>query len=520
MKIYFIAICGKGVGNLAIFLKQQGHDVYGSEFSENTFYSPMADYIKDVGIKVDFGFDPEKITKDIDLVILGGATFIHDQNNPQVAKAKELGIETISFASGIGRFISQEENIEVVGNHGKTTTTSLIAWLLNGAGKNPSYFIGEAPHGFENSIHRGDSKWFVAEGDEHPTLNVEPGGKFLYHHPKHIVFTSADWDHKNIYKTEEEYLNSFRELFKIQPKDGIIVSNLDGIKTKEVLNSIDNKNKVILYTISVFNEIKANETENEIDILMQKELKTLKTKFENLYKNLDSIFYIASIDYKLKPDTTRFLLKKISKNGECERINNFETPLIGQVGLENSIAAISTLCSLGIDIEKIKKPLENFQGAKRRLELVYNREYKVINDFAHSPIKIKSALKAIRSKYYDNKIFVIFHITQSGLKEKQTFNQLKKAFNYADYVIIPKVTSTGRNAKEFFGRDYRDIIKQGAEEETQFLEPKNVYYTPLLVQMRSVLENNLSPNDIIVIMSSGDANELLDTVIGLRINNN
>lgn len=523
MKIYFIAICGKGVGNLALFLKKQGNEVLGSEYSEKTFYPPIADLIEDAEIPVDFGFDPEKITSDIDLVVLGGAAFIHDPENPQVKKAKELGLKTISFARGIGEFIAKENAIEIVGNHGKTTTTSLIAWMIKEFGEDVSYFIGEAPLGFESSTYSGESKWSVCEGDEHPTLNVEEGGKFLYHNPKHIVFTSADWDHKNIYKTEESYYKAFKDLFDIQPKDGEIIACLDGIKVLDILESTKKLNKITFYTISDYKDSLKEVDSDVIESDIQKKVEKLKSNYPECFKRTEYLYYITEVDYKWQPDSTRFLLKKLDlKDMSSVKVGYFETPLLGEIGLENSLASLTTLVNFGFDsdLDKLKDGLDSFKGAKRRQELILNREYKVINDYAHSPIKIASSLKSIRTKFYDKKIFVIFHVTQSALKEKTTFNQLKSVFNLADFVLIPRVTPNMDASDQFFGKDYRDLIKEGAaESDDDFLKASNVYYTPLGVQMQSVLENNLCRDDVIVIMSTGDATELVELTKGLRISN-
>lgn len=519
MKIYVIAICGKGTGNLAVFLKNQGHEVYGSEYSENTFYPPISDLIRESGIPVDFGFDPNKITRDYDLIIIGGAAYIHDPHNPQVAKAKELQIRTISFAKGIGEFISKENHIEVVGNHGKTTTTSLIAWCLKTCKEDVSYFIGEAPLSLESSIYSGKSKWSVAEGDEHPTLGVEPGGKFLYHKAKHIVFTSADWDHKNIYHTEDDYIEAFLELFGILPEDGRIIACLDGINVLKTLSKTSTRNSINLYTIGPFKDFKKDIEIDKLEIKLNKKLNDIEKTYPSLYERLLDLYYISEVDYKWKPDATRFLVGRINiQNRKTDKVGYFETSLIGQIGLENSLAGISTLLSLGFNIDDIKEGISTFKGVKRRLELIYNREYKVINDFAHSPIKIKSSLKSIRTKYPDNKIFVVFHVAQSALKEEKTFTQLKNAFNLADFVIIPKVFADSNDKNKLTGKDYRDLIKKGAIEEDSYLKPSNVFYTPLNIQLKSVLENHLSPNDIIVVMSSGNSNEFIELSKGIQLN--
>lgn len=519
MKIYFISICGKGVGNLAVLLKKMGHDVRGSEFSESTFYPPIADLIKDNEIPVDFGFDPEKITTEYDLIITGGAALIHDPNNPQLQRAKDLNLKLITFAKGIGEFVSKEEQIEVVGNHGKTTTTSIVAWCLKKCGEDASYFIGEAPMGFDESIHSGESKWSVAEGDEHPSLGQEPGGKFLYHKPKHVLFTSADWDHKNIYPTEESYFQVYRELFDIIPQEGQINAALDGVKVLDVLETSKLNDNLILYTIGRFKDIGFNATAEDIEDQLKNRLEKVKKSYPKVYEKLNKVYYLASVDYRWKPDATRFNVRVFDvKANESANLGHFETQLLGQIGIENSLGAISTLHSLGFDYHCLSEGISSFPGLRRRLELIYNKDYKVINDFAHSPIKIESTLKAIRIKYPDNKIFVIFHINQSGLKEKTTFQQLKSSFNLADFVLIPRVLPDPKQTEQFFGKDYRDLIKEGASD-AEYLKPTNVYYTPLGVQLQSVLENNLSPNDVIVIMSSGDASEFISIAKSLRLQN-
>ncbi len=518
MKIYFIAISGKGSGNLAVFLKQQGHEVYGSEYSEKTFYPPIADLIRENRIPVDFGFDPDKITPDIDLVILGGAALIHDKNNPQVKRAKELGIEIITTARGIGRFISKDNHISVVGNHGKTTTTALIAKTLISCNEDASYFIGEAPFEFANSIYSGTSSWSVAEGDEHPSLGQEEGGKFLYHKPKHVVFISADWDHKNVYQTLQSYLDAYIQLMKILPSDGKLIACLDGINVCEVLQQSRIPNPITFYTIgelkNVVSNVESHVLDNNIDLLV----KEYAERFPDVLKQANYVYYIGEVDYRWMPDSTRFLVKRYDLNTKNkEKIGYFETHLIGQIGLENSLATIATLLTLGFDIEGIKKGISEFKGVRRRLEMIYNRDYKVINDFAHSPIKIKSTLQAVRTKFYDRKIFVIFQVGQSALKEKRTFYELKNVFNLADYVIIPRVIPDVSAPEQIFGKDYRDLIKAGASEGQSFLKPQNVFYTPLTTHLKSVLENNLGHNDVIVIMSSTDNTEIIELVKGLQV---
>lgn len=515
MKIYIIGGCGVGVGNLAILLKKQGHQV---QISDKSAYPPMSDLLKEAGIVIDLGFDPEKITKDLDLVIMGGAALIHDPKNPQVAKAKELGLKLISYAKGVGQFVTKENNIEVVGNHAKTTTTALAAWCLKACSIDVSYFVGGSVIGFDETIHSGKDSWSVTEGDEHPSLGQEPGGKFMYHNPRHILFTSADWDHKNIYPTIEEYLQTYKDLFEIIPPDGIITACLEGKNVLETLDSVKN-NSINFYTIGDFRDLPMDsnpKTKDTGDVII-KSISEMKITHKKLFVNTGFVYFIDTVDYKWKPSATRFRVQKFDiKSGTVTNLGFFETLLIGQIGIENCLAVISCLDGLGHNIEGLKKGIASFKGVHRKLELISDKDYIVINDHAHSPIKIESALKAIRTKYFNNKIFVIFHISQSGLKERKTFEQLKESFGLADFVLIAKVMSDPNSKSMIFGKDYKEIIRDGAVN-LPFLKPNNVYYTPLVTQMKSVIENNISLNDVVVIMSSGDATEFLDIARNIRV---
>lgn len=510
MKVFFIAICGVGVGNLALLLHKQGHNIRGSELSPKTFYPPVADLLKANEIPVTFGFDPEEITSDLDLVIMGGAALIHDPENPQVRRAKELGLKLISYAEGIGEFISKIENIEVVGNHGKTTTTSLIAHILKEMQIDPSYFIGGAAVGFEETIHSGESEWSVCEGDEHPSLGQQPGGKFMYHKPKHLVLTSADHDHKNIYPTEAEYLNTYTDLFKILPEDGKITACFDASNVLKILRN--SKNRINLYSILNFKN-ESNRTAFTLQQLSSHvidELDALRYELTELFERIEKFYFVSDVDYNWKPNLSKFKVYYWEKSTqEIQELGVFETPLIGQIGVENSLASISTLYSLGFEKDLIKKSLVSFKGVKRKLETIHENQYRIINDHAHSPIKIQSSILAVRSRFPQNNLFVIFHINQSGLKEERTFRSLKNVFNNADYVLIPRVMPDPQSSDPIYGKDYKELIQSGAEEASQRLKPGNVFYTPVITQLRSILENNLKQNDIILIMSTGDATEFI-----------
>jgi UDP-N-acetylmuramate--alanine ligase len=250
--------------------------------------------------------------------------------------------------------------------------------------------------------------------------------------------------------------------------------------------------------------------------VLQKEI-DLRENFPRVHKKVNKIYFIEDVDYTWRTNLTRFKVKTFEVSSyEIEDLGHFETPLIGQIGIENSLAVISTLHALGFNKGKIKEGIATFKGVKRKLELVYNGDYRLINDHAHSPIKIESCLKAVRIKYPNSKIFVIFDVHQSGLKERRTFEQLKYVFGLANFVLIPRVTPDANSLDPIYGKDYKELIKEGALSGA-FLKPENVLYTPLIQQLKSVVENNIGKGDVILIMSSGDVRELLDTTRNLKI---
>lgn len=515
MNIYFISIGGVASGNLAVLLKDKGHNVYGSEFSKNVFYPPISTILKQKEINVDFGFDPDIIDERWDLIIVGGGALIHDPQNPQVKKAKKLKLKVISVPETIGEFICAENNIEVVGNHGKTTTSAIIAQCLLEIDQDSSYFIGGEVKGLEKTIKSGDGEWSVCEGDEHPTLGYQKGGKFLYHKVKHLLVSSVDWDHKNVFKTESEYIANYGKLISKLDEDSVISACLDGQNVLKTLGKYFKKGRINFYTLLDYKLLKPGVdplsiTEDNLNETLSKYISEVKEN-KLIHKNLENIYYIKSVNFKWNSSYTRFgVIKYNFINDSYQNIGAFTTTQIGHIGVENSLAAISILDSLGLDTEKISLGVNKFQGVSRKLELVYDYDHKVINDHAHSPIKIKSSLEALRLNYTRNNIFVILHIHQSGLKERKTFRQLKYVFNLADYVLITKFNPDLRQKNPLFAKDYRDLIKEGALK-AGYLKPENVYYCPIVTQLKSILQQKVRKDDVIVIMSTGDATEFIDT---------
>jgi len=372
-KIHFIGIAGAAIAPIAIAMKKYGYEVRGSDLA---FFDPALSLLKKH--KIDFykGSKPEKI-KEADLVIIGGSVLMKDENNSEYLKAKKLKKQIESFTYLIKKHILKEESIVVCGTYGKTTITSLIAWILEVADLDPSFLIGGLPLNFEYGIKQGNSKYSVVEGDEFAAaFGFDMSPKFLHYKPKHTIMTAAQWDHVNLYPKEQDYINAYKKLSKMVEKNGgSFYISKKGENNKEVLKNFNGK--ILTYGLD----------------------------------NAD--FTVENIRFAKRQTT--FAVKNKDKF-----LGEFQTSLIGLHNIENCLAAITLTYDLGINIEKIQKGLKTYKGVKRRLEVVgeNSKGAIVIDDFAHSPIKAQSTLEAMRTIFKNEKIITIYSLRTSERDSK------------------------------------------------------------------------------------------------------
>lgn len=217
--IYFIGICGTGVGALAGLLKAQGHNVRGSDTHA---YPPMSDKLREWDIPVLEGFDAAHLDgKAPDLVIIGNVV---RANNPEAVVVRERGLAHMSMPQAIAEFgIADKHSIVIAGTHGKTTTTALAAHVLMSAGRDPGYLVGGALVGYSDSFRSSDGKFFVIEGDEYDTAYFDKGSKFLHYRARTAVITSLEFDHADIFDSIEAVERTFAAFVKTVPADGHIV---------------------------------------------------------------------------------------------------------------------------------------------------------------------------------------------------------------------------------------------------------------------------------------------------------
>ncbi len=364
MNIHLISIGGSVMHQLAIALKRKGYQISGSD---DEIFEPARTNLEKEGIlPAVIGWNPEKISTELDAVILG----MHAKaDNPELLKAKELNIPIYSFPEYIYKESLNKTRIVVGGSHGKTTTTSMIMHVLKHAGKDFDYLVGARLEGFDQSVKVTDAAYIVCEGDEYPASIVEKRPKFHFLFPHIAVLTGIAWDHINIFPTFENYVAQFQILIGKIKSGGHLIYN----ETDDVLNDL-----------------------------------VKKTRRDDLYYH----------PYSVPPHT-------ITAGKTTMSIEGAEVPLkvFGNHNLMNAQAAWLVCKQLTISATQFGNAIRSFTGAAKRLELVAQNDSTIIyKDFAHAPSKVKATMEAVKAQFPGKKLVAVLELhTYSSLNE--TFMQ-------------------------------------------------------------------------------------------------
>jgi UDP-N-acetylmuramate: L-alanyl-gamma-D-glutamyl-meso-diaminopimelate ligase len=394
-KIYLMAICGTGMGSLAGLLKSKGYEVAGSD--ENV-YPPMSTTLQNQGIKIFSPYRAENIKEfKPDLVIVGNAMSRH---YVEPAYLMETDIPYVSMPQALNHFFLKEKDCIVVsGTHGKTTTTTLMAFLLRELGEDPSYLIGGISQDFGKSFHANDSRYFVIEGDEYDTAFFNKVPKFLHYNPKHVIMTSLEFDHADIYDNLDQITSCFENLAEIIPANG----SLHTCQSYPNLNDVAQKTKAPHHRYGF----------QDSDVLIE--------SFEDT---------VAGARFTLKMN---------------EKSLKIESPLNGKHNALNVAACFSVLSSLGLNLEKAAECLKKFKGIKRRQEIRFQDEnLVVIDDFAHHPTAIKETIAAIQHKFPDHHVIAIFEPRSNTAIRNIFQKEFTESFFEADEVIVAPIGKSNK----------------------------------------------------------------------------
>ena len=396
--IHLIGICGTAMASLAGMLKQRGFQVTGSDAAA---YPPMSDFLTDLGIPVAQPFDAKNLEPRPELVVIGNAI---SRGNVELEYVLDQRIPFCSLPQLLhDEFLKGKEVLVVAGTHGKTTTTSMLAWIFHSAGRDPSFLIGGIAENFGSSFRLGTGKYFILEGDEYDTAFFDKGPKFLHYFPDAIILSSVEFDHADIYKDIDAVETAFRRLVNLIPRRGRIIA-FDGV-----------------------------EGEHTDSPSLERCLAKAFCPVERYGAGAAANWKVTNL--RLDPGRTTWT---VEHNGD--RWAEFEFGLAGEYNVWNATAAAALASSCGIATDKIAAALKSFKSVKRRLEVKAQvHGITIIDDFAHHPTAIAGTLKALRARYPGSRLWAILEPRSNTLRRRILQSDLARSLAQADQIVVANV---------------------------------------------------------------------------------
>ncbi len=446
--VHFLGICGTAMGAVASAMARQGYTVTGTDAN---VYPPMSTFLKEEGIEIFQGYAAENIPESAELVVIGNAM---SRGNAEVEAVLERHLRYMSLPETMKEhFLWGRRNYVVTGTHGKTTTTSMLAWLMEDNGLNPSYMIG----GIARNLGRGgrftDSPYCVLEGDEYDTAFFDKRSKFLHYLPEVVIINNIEMDHADIYENVDQIKLSFSRLLRVVPRNGIVFINADCQNCREVR------------------------------ALAARELRTVRTVSVGLGEDAD--LQITDITHNDKGCS--FTLE-----GE-----SYAVPMVGDFNIRNAAMATCAARFAGLTPEQIRKSFENFKGVARRQETRGTvNGVTVVDDFAHHPTAIKEAVTGLRQKYPKSRLWAIFE-PRSNTTRRSTFqHELADALATADFAVLAPVENINKvKAEERLDEDMlrEEVATKGTD----------CYFATSVDDIVGHVVARVHPGDVLLVMSNG-----------------
>ena len=450
MRIHLIGVCGTAMATLAALLKRRGHDVRGSD---QHVYPPMSDFLVAEGITTMSGYLPEHITNDIDLVVVGNAI---SRGNPELEVVLERKVRHCSLPEAIrDHFLWNARSIVLAGTHGKTTTTSLTAWLLTHGGLDPSMLVGGIALNFGehgSSYRVGKGRDFVIEGDEYDSAFFDKTAKFLKYLPDVAVINNIEFDHADIYVDLEAVLLAFRRLVRLVPRNGLLLLGADS---------------------------------PHAHALAPTAVSPVET-----FGLMDGATWRAD-EIEHRDGLTHFTVHR-----KGDRIGRFDSPLLGVHNVRNALAAIAVGTYVDLAPDVLADGLRRFSGIKRRLETVgIVRGVTVLDDFAHHPTAVLETLSALRTGYPGRRVWAVFEPRSASSCRRVFQDDFARAFGAADEVVIAAV----------FRSSLPDSERLSAEQLVDDLraDGHHARHIPEIDEIVATIAAEGRSGDVVVLMSNG-----------------
>lgn len=436
------------MGAVASAMARKGYVVTGTDAN---VYPPMSTFLESEGIEIFQGFKPDNIPADTDLVVIGNAM---SRGNAEVEAVLEQTLRYMSLPETMKEFfLWGKKNYVVTGTHGKTTTSSMLTWLMKDNGLNPSFMIG----GIARNLGRGgnftDSDYCVLEGDEYDTAFFDKRSKFLHYLPKVVIINNIEMDHADIYANVEEIKLSFKRLLRVVPKDGVVFINAD--------------------------------CPNCADVRAHAAAELRMVKMVSVGMSEDADLRITDIAYRT--DGSDFTL-----DGE-----SYSVPMVGDFNIRNAAMAACAARFAGLTPEQIRTSLNSFEGVARRQEIRGTvHSVTVVDDFAHHPTAIKQAVAALRQRFPKSRLWVLFDPRSNTTIRNIFQKELAESLATADFAVLSPVENHKRVAPENRLNEEQlkaDICAAGTE----------CYLGTGVDDIVTHVVAHVHPGDVLLVMSNG-----------------
>lgn len=449
-RIHLIGICGTAMATLAALLRRKGHDVRGSD---QNVYPPMSDFLAAEGIRIMTPFREEHVAAGVELVIVGNAI---SRGNPELEAVLDRKIRYCSLPEAVrDHFLWGSRSIVAAGTHGKTTTTSLIGWLLTHGMLDPSVLVG----GIALNLGEGGSSYrvgggrdFVIEGDEYDSAFFDKTAKFLKYLPDVAVIGNVEFDHADIYADLDAIRVAFRRLVNLVPRSGLLLLGAD---SPEAL------------------------------ALKDKAVSPVETF------GLNDGAHWQAYDLQTGDGVTHF---KVRAHGDV--YGRFQSPLLGAHNVRNALAAIAVGAHRGLDAATLAEGLRLFRGIKRRLETVgVARDVTILDDFAHHPTAVHETLAALRAGYPGRRIWAVFEPRSASSCRRVFQDDFARAFGAADEVVVAAVFRSSLPEHERLSAQQLVSDLQARGQRARYIPEVDDIVRTVVAEHR--------PGDLVVLMSNG-----------------
>ena len=483
MKVHLIGIGGTGMGAVAGLLAATGHEVRGSDAA---VYPPMSEQLAALGVPVMMPYAAENLAWGPELVVVGN---VHGKDHVEVLAAQERGVPLASFPAVLGEhLLADKHSIVIAGTHGKTTTTSLVAHILAEAGRDPSLFVGGVPVALGQGYRHGGGAEFVIEGDEYDTAFFDKGPKFAHYRPRTAVLTSIELDHVDIFPSFEAVRDVFKKLAALLPEDGLLVVSAESRDAVAVARHAACR-------VETYAVLEANG-----DSVAPR--RALQAEAMEAAPTEEATWYADNLEVVAKSGRVAF---DVFHDGE--RLERFETLLVGRHNVANCVAAIAVCHARGVPLAELQRGIASFAGVRRRQELRgIASGVTVLDDYAHHPTAVRETLRALRKRFAKRRLIAVYE-PRSATSRRRTFQvEFAEAFAHADEVVVGRLFDPSKiPAGERFDpeRLALDLHRAGTK----------ASYTPEVEHIVKQLAASAAPGDVVCVLSSGSFDNLHDRLL-------